>query len=208
MADLVSIVTPTIPERRADLLECIENIRRQTYPSIEHIIVHDGSVPLGLPEIYVARDGAPPIRQRNVALGRHWTGFLSDSYAAAPVIVGQLLARGEYTCLWADDERGTPDHLAKMVELIEATGVDFVYPTVEFWWHNRPEEATLIGSDPPHLGSITHWLYRPEMIERARGPYRTHVGRANDWEFIERAMAGGASWAWLQEVTFSHRADD
>jgi GT2 family glycosyltransferase len=214
---LVSIITGTW-QRHDLLLEAIANVREQTYRPLEHVIVSDGPDPT-LADLMererrrdelrpMVRGALPVVPIRFVECGRHWTGELSDSYAAAPFMVGQMLARGEYACLWADDERAEPDHLEKMVDLIEATEADFVFPYVRFWWKDRPDQAMVIGADPPVLGSITHWLYRPSMIEKARGPYRTHVGRANDWEFIERAMRGGATWAMLPEVTFSHRADD
>jgi GT2 family glycosyltransferase len=203
---LVSVITGTW-QRHELLLELIENIRQQTYRPLEHVIVSDGPDPDLEDLIRWNQHTTAPIRF--VECGRHWTGELSDSYASAPFAVGQMLARGDYACLWADDERAlTPDHITKMVNLIESEGVDFVFPTVEFYWHHRPRERMYIGANPPQLGSITHWLYRSSMIEKARGPYRTHVGRANDWEFIHRAIMGGATWAWLQEVTFSHRADD
>lgn len=207
----MSVITGTW--RRHELLnECIENVRQQTYPNIEHVIVSDG------PDETLAEwsrwnwpraMGDPSIVPVRLAeCGRHWSGLLSDSYASAPFMVGQMVARGEYACLWADDERATdPDHLTKMVDLIESSGADFVYPIVDFWWKDEPERRRLIWADPPVHGSITHWLYRPSMIEKAGGPYRTHVGRANDWDFIERAMRGGATWAFLPEITFSHRAD-
>lgn len=205
---LVSIITPSIPSRGRELGELIANLDAQTYPNVEHIVVGDGPHPGLQPALAVGRLAAEG-RRRVFELGRWWTKELSDSYAAAPIIVGQLMARGEYACLWSDDERATdPDHLSKMVDLIESSGATFVYPIVDFWWHNRPNDRTLIWADPPILGSITHWMYRPSMIEHARGPYRTHVGRANDWEFIERAMRGGATSAMLPEITFSHRADD
>lgn len=215
---LISVITPTY-DRHDLLLETIEDVRRQTYPNIEHVIVSDGldlelagivTELMGRP-IYAELDPIsvePDVPITFAECGRHWTGLLSESYAAAPVIVGQFLARGEYACLWADDQRAMdPDHLTKMVDLIEASGADFVYPIVEVWWRDEPTRRRLIWADPPVDGSIAHWLYRPSMIEKAKGPYRTHVGHANDWDFIKRAMAGGATWAFLPEITFSHRAD-
>ena len=209
---LVSVITGTW-QRHDLLLEMIEHLRAQTYRPLEHVIVSDGPDDV-LRELILeyVRQGNVGIGERRcpvrfVELGRHWTAELSESFAAAPFIVGQFLACGEYACLWADDERATPEHIEKLVDLIEATGVDFVYPSVDFWWRDRPNEHQIIGMDPPQLGSITHWLYRPSMIECAGGPYATHTGRANDWEFVRRAILGGASWAWLEEVTFSHRAD-
>lgn len=202
---LVSVITGTW-QRHDLLLETIEHVREQTYRPLEHVIVSDGQDDVLMEATWELE--AHEVRLSVIELGRHWTGELRDSYAAAPFMVGQLLARGEYACLWADDERADPTHLEQMVDLIESSGVDFVFPYVRFWRKDHPEQAMIIGMDPPVLGSITHWLYRPSMIDKAGGPYRTHVGRANDWEFIQRAMAGGATWAMLPELTFSHRADD
>lgn len=210
---LVSVITPTIPERHQLLMEAIEDVIRQTYPSIEHVIVSDGPDER-LAEINTTTWRDTPysgidVPIRYVELGRHWSGFLSDSYAAAPVMVGQLLARGAYQMLLADDERMlVPDHIEALVDLLESTGADFCYPKVRMYrLGQQPEDGYDIGTDPPRWGQITHWLSRPSMIEQAGGPYRTHVGRSNDWDFIERAIEGGARWAFLPRVTLSHRAD-
>lgn len=213
---LLSILTPTIPERHDLLMGCIENVRAQTYPNVEHVIVSDGQD--GAFADFMVEDTAAWYGRRDLRgeyptrwhqLGRHWTGFLSDSYAAAPVMVGQLLARGEYACLLSDDERFlAPDALAQMVDLLSSTGADFVFPKVRVYRLGQtPDEGYDIGTDPPRWGQITWWMYRPSMIEKARGPYRTHTGRSNDWEFVERAIEGGARWAFLPRVLVSHRAD-
>lgn len=210
---LVSVITPSIPERLDLLLETMHHIREQSYPNIEHCITIEGEPSavdgmVARAQIEAGKLGCQD-STRIVGLGRWWTRYLSDSYTAAPAMIGQWMARGEYACFWSDDERALDlDHLTKMVDLIESSGATFVYPIVDFWRKDRPADHMLIWADPPVHGSITHWLYRPSMIEQARGPYRTHVGRANDWEFIERAMQGGATWAFLDEITFSHRADD
>lgn len=205
---IVSVITPTY--RRADLLaETIENVCQQTYPYLEHVIVVDGH---DVDSVHLAYKAGhdPKVRSMitTATLGRNWSTFLTDSYAAAPVMVGQLLARGEYQCIWADDERALdPDHIAGLVDLLESTGADFAYPRVEMYWRDRPERRWAIGTDPPQHGQITHWMYRASLLDKMRGPYRTHVGRANDWEFIERAIKHGATWAFLDRVTFEHRAD-
>lgn len=218
MKPLISVITPTIPERRDLLAETIENVRAQTYPSVEHVIVSEGTDDDVL-EDFIIEDTAEwyggdtprldeyPVRWYR--LGRHWTAELSDSYAAAPVMVGQMLARGEYACLWADDERAlVPDHIEALVSLLESSGADFAYPKVRMYRLGQtPDEGYDIGTDPPRWGQITHWMYAPSMIEKARGPYRTHTGRSNDWDFVGRAMEGGATWAFLPRVTFQHRAD-
>lgn len=208
---LLSVITPTW-RRHELLLECVENVQAQTYPNLEHIIVSDGPDP-DLDHVLWARGHRPSdtfrsTRLRLFELGRNWSTFLKDSYCAAPVMVGQMLARGEYHCIWSDDERALPHHLTAMVDLLESSGADFVYPVVQFYRNGQPpEHGYQIGSDPPQHGQITHWLSRASMLDKAKGPYRTHVGLANDWEFVSRSMAGGATWAMLPELTFSHRAD-
>lgn len=208
----VSIITPCIPERLDLLVELMRHIREQTYPNLEHVVTFEGE-PNAVDDVVtrvrrLAADIPCAVPTRVVGLGRWWTRELSDSYCSAPFMVGQFLARGAYACPWADDERALdPEHLSKMVALLETEGVDFVYPIVEVWWADRPDYHRLVWAERPTNGHITHWLYRPSMIEKAGGPYRTHVGRANDWEFIERAVAGGATWAFLPEITFQHRSD-
>ena len=209
---LVSIITPCIPSRLELLLETMRHIREQTYPNLEHVIVLEGDpgeVDAAITRVSIEAtalgDGVPT---RVVGLGRWWSRELTESYCSAPFMVGQLLARGAYACPWSDDERALdPDHLTKMVDLLESEDVDFVYPIVEVWWSDRPGYHRLVWADRPTNGRITHWLYTLAMIEKAKGPYRTHIGRANDWEFIERALAAGATWAFLPEITFQHRSD-
>jgi hypothetical protein len=204
---LVSIVTGT-HQRHGLLPGLFENIRQQTYPGpIEHVIVADGPDP-GLlpPRTVVFRPGLPHIEQRFAECGRHWSGFLAASQAAVPFQVAQWLARGDLLMWLADDERMlVPDHIEALVDLLEATNSDFVYPKVRLTFKDRPGDDVVIGSDPPVLGAITHCLYRAELLDY-RG-FTTHVGSASDWDQVRHWMAAGARWAMLPEVTLSHRVD-
>lgn len=209
---LVSVITPCIPSRLELLLETMHHIREQTYPNLEHCIVIEGEPgavdgTVARVQIEVGRLGCH-VPTRVVGLGRWWSHELSNSYCSAPAMVGQFLARGAYSCPWSDDERALdPEHLDKMVALLEAEDVDFVYPIVEVWWADRPDYHRLVWADRPTEGRITHWLNRPSMIEKAKGPYRTHSEHPNDWDFVKRALDGGATWAFLPEITFQHRSD-
>lgn len=210
---LVSVLTPTY--RRHDLLlEAIENVRQQTYPNLEHIVVVDGPDErlrhklwsYGYRPADLFTDGGPT-RLRVVELGRHWTAEWTESYTAAPMMAAQLLAAGDYHSFLADDERMAPEYLETMVATLEATGADFAYPRVAYYRWQQPEQAIGIGADPPQLGGITTLVYRASMLEKTQGPYRSHVGRANDWEFVTRALNGGAKHIFVDRVLFTHRDD-
>jgi GT2 family glycosyltransferase len=134
MADrpLVSVITPTW-QRLDLLLEAMTNVRAQTYRPIEHVIVSDGLHP-GL-EWLVKQHAAYRAPGDHVAvtfvdLGRNWSTYLPESFCAAPNVVGQLLARGEYQAFLADDERMEPDHIEALVDALEAEGADFAYGRV------------------------------------------------------------------------------
>lgn len=216
---LVSVLTGTW-NRHGLLLETIQNVRTQTYRPLEHVIVHDGPDldDLGVKlyeseqrhraatiDAYVGNDSDfVPIRF--VDLGRHWSSFLAASISAVPFQVAQWLARGDYLCWWADDERASPDHVESLVDLLEATDSDFVYPYVRLVpGPGVPLTPHVIGSDPPRLGQITHALFRADLLDY-RG-FTTHVGSATDWDQVSAWVAAGARWAMLPEVTFEHRID-
>lgn len=216
---LVSVVTPTW-QRAELLLGAIENVRQQTYRPLEHVIVSDGldeptalmvddeRETMAMYALEDARlaDGSLPVPITFVELGQHWTGVLRDSYAAAPLLVASFLARGSYQAWLADDERMEPDHIAALVDLLEADDVDFTYSKTRMYMAGqKPERGWIIGTDPPERGQITNALYRAELL--SLGLYQLGDDRAGDWKTIERWLAVGARCAFLDRVTLTHRAD-
>jgi glycosyltransferase involved in cell wall biosynthesis len=116
---LVSVVTGTW-QRHDLLLGAIENVRQQTYRPLEHVIVADGPDPwlarshaedwpetdeLDSQGLYLRSCGVDDVPIRFVELGFHSSSLLRDSISAAPFMVAQLLARGEYQITFSDDER-------------------------------------------------------------------------------------------------------
>lgn len=218
MKPLVSVCTPSW--QRHDLLrDTMRHIREQTYPNLEHCIVIDGQDCEAL-EIIEAESrrkwrvdpeslstlAISQIPTRYAELGRNWTTYLEHSRHAAPMMVAQLMASGEYLTWLADDERMDPDHIERLVNLLEETGADFVYSMTRMWHVKTGRERSwIIGTDPPRHGQITNVLYRATLIEK--GLTRLGAGYAPDWDQIEQWIANGATWAFLPEVTFEHRAD-
>lgn len=191
-------------------MQAIATVHDQTYRPLEHVIVSDGpdaEVRVAVERVQAhAEAGDPEIRF--VELGRNWSTIIPESVSAPPFMVAQLLARGEYLTWLSDDEEMIDrDHITKLVDLLESTASDFVYPLVECWPNGRPDIQWIVGTDPPQRGAITHCLHRYDCLNAWGGGFRTCVGSGSDWDQIARWMAAGKRWAMLSEVTFRHRSD-
>lgn len=206
---LVSVLTGTW-QRHELLAGCLENVRAQTYRPLEHVIVSDGydreTAYLALDAIDCAESA--DVRLRYVQLGRNWTSYLTNSRNAAPFMVANYLAAGDYMVWLADDERFlVDDYLERMVGTLERDGVDFVYPNVEVWYKDNPASAFVIGTDPPREGQVTHALHRADILDIPGGGFRTHVGSASDWDQFDRWMKAGKTWTHVPETLVRHRID-
>ena len=203
---LVSVVTGTY-NRHDLLLGAIENVRSQTYRPLEHVIVSDGPDERLAQLVYDATANVHDVDVTFQELGFWSSGLLTDSISAAPFMVAQLLARGEYQIWWADDERAlVPDHIERLVNLLEEYDADFSYSKVEMTWPNSTKRA-VIGGNPPRRGEFTHCLYRRDLLDKGM-LFRTHVGSGTDADCLERVMQKrGIRWAFLPEVTFQHQVD-
>lgn len=213
---LVSVITPTW-QRPEWLVECLATVKNQTYHNIEHIVVSDG--PDSKAEEIVRQECARRFMAGNLPevryaeCGFNTTSLFRDSFAVGPLMVGTLLARGEYQMWLADDEKLDSRHVEWLLGLIQEKQVDFVYPMVYVWSGQAPEEGGyVIGCEPPRFGRITSVLYRRELLDKAM--HRFHMPRAHpgeivpdDWDMISRWLEAGATHAMLNRVTVSHRAD-
>jgi glycosyltransferase involved in cell wall biosynthesis len=208
---LVSVITPTW-QRPELLAACIQNVRLQTYRPLEHVIVSDGPdretsrVALDALDCGARLDPSRDVAMRYVVLGRNWTSFLIDSFAAAPMIVGQLIASGDYQTWLADDEWAELDHIQTLVTALEDAGADLSYGRVRMYWNGqRPEQGYDIGADPPQYGQITNVLYRTDLLKRGLHPFG--AGMSPDWACISQWLDAGARWAYVNRVTLTHRID-
>ena len=206
---LVSLVTGTY-NRHDLLLEAIENVRQQTYRPLEHVIVADGPDET-VRDIFKRGEnervnGIHDVPIRFAELGFHSSSLLTDSISAAPFMVAQLLARGEYQMWLADDERMlVPDHIETLVNLLEQYDADFAYPKVEMTWPDS-DRRMVIGMNPPRNGQVTHMLYRRDALDKG-ALFRTHVGSGTDWDAFARLMASGCRWVFNPHVTLTHQVD-
>ena len=109
---LVSVIIPTYD--RADyVVEALRSAKAQTYPSKQIIVVDDGS-----------RDGTA---RRVAEVGGAEYYYQENRGQGAARNRGLGLARGEYVASLDSDDLWDEDFLARGVECLEASGLDFVF---------------------------------------------------------------------------------
>lgn len=205
---LVSVITGT-RDRHAELKNAIQQVRNQSYRPLEHVIVSDGPDGTLAEHIktfkYEEYDAEVPIIFQET--GRVWSDELEASPGTVPFIVAQYLATGPIQLWLSDDEEMDPDHVELLVDLMERRQCDFVY-SKSLWYTApgvQPVLSYIIGTFPPRPDQITNVLYRTALLDYAK--FETHVGRGTDWHQISKWIEAGARYAFLDHVTFRHRAD-
>jgi glycosyltransferase involved in cell wall biosynthesis len=191
MNPLVSVVTPTW--RRPHLLinRCIPSVWAQTYSPLEHLIVIDGPDPDMRAQLYALdynTHGSP--ERRFVECGRNWGGVGHAARAA-----GAWLAAGEWIAYLDDDNGYLPGHIEAMVAEAERANV----PLVCTAWRT-PDGATA-GWAPPGTNRTdsSSFLHHRDLLKIAS--WQPEVGYAADGDLIDRWIAAGVSWSFLEEPT-------
>jgi glycosyltransferase involved in cell wall biosynthesis len=185
---LVSIVTPTWNRHQLLLERCIPSVEHQTYLTWEHIVVSDGPDP----------ELAMIFRQRPMITFEQMTWHDQNVlWGNRARIKGQEMAMGEIIAHLDDDNAWRPEHLELLVERLIDTGADFVYSRMI----RHPNEDE-VGSSPPRYAQIDTSLlvHRREILDIAN--WIPHHERPDpDWELVERWINGGATWAYVPEIT-------
>lgn len=210
MKPLVSVITAT-RSRHREIEEAVRQVRAQTYRPLEHIIVSDGPDPvlrrtmrdeIGNGDLL----GVPIIFQET---GQVWSDVFIKSDGAAAFQVAQLLGHGPWQMWFSDDEKMDPNHILWLMELIEETNSDFAYSKA-LWYTNTadlslPRLRMEIGGPKPTAATITNCVYSTALLDY--GKFETHRGRGTDWVQVETWLKAGARYAFLDRLTFEHRAD-
>lgn len=122
----VSIITPTTGN--SYLAECIESVRAQTYENIEHIVVVDGKSRWEQAEKVLFEAAFPRGESSSdrLLVLPYPTG--TDRYNGHRVYGGTTyFADGDYH-LWLDDDNVLePDHVEKLVNLVQEKNLDWAY---------------------------------------------------------------------------------
>lgn len=191
MKKLVSIITPTIPERRELLVKrCIPSVASQTYDNIEHIIIQDGPSET-IPSL--------PLKARWFEMGRNWREFVGKKcIGGVPRKLGTMVARGDYIGYLDDDDEFLPEHVEKLVNLLESSGKDFVFSRFKQFFEDG--RTVIIGDGKVEFGRIG----TPSVIHKVECLlYSNWQGaiRGEDFNLFSQWTATGRTFAHLAEVT-------
>jgi glycosyl transferase family 2 len=186
---LVSVVTATYNWSEV-LRWAIRSVRAQDYPRWEMIVVGDCCTDDSA--AVVASFGDPRIR---------WHNRESNAGSQSlPNNDGIALARGELIAYLGHDDLWAPDHLARLVAAQRRAGADLAFSLSEVIGPPGSGMRNVSGFKPDgyrggHLPPSS-LLHRRALVERIGGwrDYR-EIEQPPDTEFLERALASGASFA-------------
>ena len=112
---LVSVVIPTY-NRPNYLREAVDSVCAQTYPSIEILVIDDGSADGGA----LTRSALKPYLSSDFRQFKVTYLYQQNGGLVSAVNRGLGLARGEYIQRLDDDDRLLPEKIARSVELFQA----------------------------------------------------------------------------------------
>ena len=197
---LVSIITPTVPDRRKWLVNrCMPSVKAQTYPNIEHVIIQDGPGDVGGADAIVTGS-----KVRLIELGRNWRQFLlGASVGASARVAGTLLCRGEYIGYLDDDDEFLPFHVEKLMNALRSSGKDFAVSQFRrfFYRDGVREREDVIGDDSLEFGHIGTpiVLHKAECFRIANWDHR--AGYGEDAALVDAWVKGGLSHVFVPEIT-------
>lgn len=194
MSPLISVITPTWQRQSLLLDRCIPSVLGQDYPAVEHVIVSDGYEPDLYPAI-VARYGA------EVAAGRIRYDELAEHRGARwghwCRLRGIEIAVGPYVAWLDDDNSFRPDHLSRLVPLLE-DGAGFAYSQVLFHSHGG---NYVVGSQPPRCAQIDTSAIANRKALHDSVTWRDEGQDTIEWDLVDRWMQAGVTWAFDETIT-------
>lgn len=120
----VTVITPTTGN--PFLGECIESVRNQTYDNVEHIVVVDGHSRWGQTSEVLNAAEFPNGTNEHICILPYPTG--TNRYNGHRVYgAATYFADGDYH-IWLDDDNALePDHIEKLVKLVQEKKLDWAF---------------------------------------------------------------------------------
>ncbi len=182
---LVSVIIPTYNQARY-LPEALDSVLQQTYPSIELIVIDDGST-----------DETVLIGKRYEQDSRvHWIKQTNQGPAHARNH-GISQAQGEYICLLDSDDIMHSERVAKQYEVFQKNpSIDIVYTALELIDSQGHSLGIMQGQQIPSIDFLAFMLFRNLIPTSSvimskshclkEHPYHTAYRHAEDYELMLR----------------------
>lgn len=201
---LVSVIIPAY-QAAARIRETLDSVFAQTYPNFEVVLVNDGSPDTEALEqairgygerlMYIRQENRGPSGARNTAI---------------------RAARGKYIACLDSDDIYLPQHLARLVPLLEEHGLDLVYSDCDFtkdgvhvgryferMRQNPPVTFETLLTEKCAVPTSGVVASRQAMIDA--GLFDERYRRCEDFDLWVRMSFRGAKMDLLREVGAEHR---
>lgn len=199
---LVSVITVTlncVKDGRKDfLLQNFESVHRQTYGTVEHIVVDGASV-----------DGTVELLEEFRQKG--WISYVShkDNGIYDAMNEGHRLAKGEYVLvLNSDDWYASDDVIENMVKAAVEHDADYVYGH-QMCWSRDGRERHLEKCHPYSFWYSMPFNHPALMIKKSvverQGYYRTDFDTVEDYRFVIQLILDDYKGVMLDEVVVNFR---
>ncbi|MGH7570391.1 MAG: dTDP-4-dehydrorhamnose reductase, partial [Gemmatimonadota bacterium] len=191
---LVSCIIPAF-NGAAFLGPALDSIRGQTYPTLEIIVVDDGS-----------SDGTADL----VSKYGHGVRYVWQENAgpAAACNHGMRRSRGRFFAFLEQDDLWHPRKVELQMQALEGTPIDYCVTMIENFLEDAPAAhetrlpATRTGPLP---GYVTQTLLAPRSTFRRVGPFDTERRFSHGTEWFLRARARGLRGELIHEVLVRRR---
>ena len=195
---IISVIVPFYNSSET-IDETLCSVEAQTYPSVEIIVVNDGSNEYHsnkLKQILSNRPHVQLVEQSNKGL-------------ASARNIGARQASGVYFCFLDSDDVIKPQYLSACAEVLKDPKIKLVYTKAEFFgaregdWSLPPYEglkSILLGNRIPNAVA----LQRSKDFFELGGfdePFRTH----EDWDYWIRLLQNEGDVVCIQDVLFMYR---
>lgn len=206
---LVSIIVRTF-DRATLLARALDSIARQTYPSVEIVVVNNGGPDVR--KVVQEHCGGRPFKYVEIA---------ERSTISTASNAGAHAATGEYVGYLDDDDLFYPDHIALAVETLQRTGADLSYSDcvgeyalidgdrksvlgIGIYLDREFSRDALYSTNFAPIHSIVH---RRDLFDRF-GYFNEELPVTDDWDFWLR-LAHGATFVHAGRPTceYSWRID-
>lgn len=194
------------------LRQAIKSIEEQTYPSVEFVLVDDGS---DTPEALAMLDQLDPVFDK-----RGWKIVRQEnSYLGKARNVAAQHASGEYLLFMDDDNYADPVEISRLIRVAKHTRADIVTCAMRlFSGDEQPGLDTNSATyREPCLGAApeiglyfncfgdANSLIRSSVFNSTDGFPEDRNYAYSDWEFFARCVLDGIHLEWVPEPLFWYR---